>query len=446
MLSRTGSVRSPIVHKPTRANATGESLHSNFANETLLGSTCGFLKGTGYLDERMLAGSNVLRHKLPPVKLRRSVSSPAVREAELQVLAEMKALEGVLGTKGVRLVGKLREHVSREKVDVAFAAGDMPALRAAFRGAHWGSRLQKDPNMLRVSAVVSKYDKCLIECRDGLEEGDMIRVQLGMDHLAELSEQGLGPRMMEHPILASARSAFDRWAPYRPYLHKLGRMQLAGARPFAQYWLVLVEGTLLSEELEAGATADLVRFGPAGAEALEEALAVPELRYHYDVPWPQKNPLPQMVRSRLAKFGIDVAALKLRVVRERDAAGWPEPNAPTSVVVTGPVEVLHSMEAIADMPGEPAAGRYPAVPDTAEQHAQRAATHRMRLTAARPAVEAADAAAAVDANASSGAGSMRSGPSFSLSSGAGSMHSGPSRARKTGSRRPPPSDMFTKTF
>ena len=35
---------------------------------------------------------------------------------------------------------------------------------------------------------------------------------------------------------------------------------------------------MLSPELEASATADLARFGQAGVEALEEALAVPEVR------------------------------------------------------------------------------------------------------------------------------------------------------------------------
>lgn len=381
------NVRSPVIHKPTRANSTGEHFHTNFASDQVLGTTCGFLKGTGYLDQSLLPGSNVLRHKLPPVRLQRSASSPAQRDADLKFLSEMKALEGGMGQKGIRLIGKIRERAAREKLDAACTEGDMKAVRAAVRGAHWGPKLHKDVRVQGVSAAVAKYDKCLIECRDGLANRDMIRVQLAMDHLEELTFQGLGPRIMEHPILMDAAAALRKWAPFRPYLHKLGMMLLAGPRPFAHYWLVLVEGTLLSAELEAQATADLARFGVAGLDALEEALAMTEVRYHYDVPWPLKNPLPQQVRGRLAMLGVDVSALKIRVVRERDAQGWPEPDAPVSVVVTGPTDVVRAIEEFTGEQGEPMAAGRPAGLDTPEQRDQRAAAHRQRVADARSALE-----------------------------------------------------------
>jgi len=405
----TGSVKTPIVHRPTKADAIGETLHTNFADENFLASSCGFLNG--YLDERLMAGSNVLRHKLPPVTLRRSASEPGKRDPEFRILSEMKAFEGVLGVKGARLVGKMRENLSREKVDVAFAAGDMKALRAAVRSAQFGSRLEKDPQVRHVAAVIAKYDKCLIEFRDGLAERDMIRVQLAMHHLEQLAEQGLGARVMENSFVVNARAALDKWAPYRPYLHKLAKMRLAGPRPLAQYWLVLVEGTLLSPELEASATADLARFGQAGVEALEEALAVPEVRFHYDVPWPKKNHLPQYVRGRITKLEIDVSACNLHFARERDAEGWPQADAPTSIVVSGPSLVLTAIERLADLPGgEPLCGLQRATPDTPEQRGQRAAAHRKRLAAALSILPEEEYVAALDSPGASmsGGGSIRS--------------------------------------
>lgn len=443
---RCGAVRSPIIQKPTKVNATYAPPHTNFADEQILGQTCGFLNGTGYLDERLLPGSNVLRHKLPPVKLRRTTSAPGLREDDFQILAQMKAVEGVLGAKGGRLVGRLRENVVREKVDVAFAEGDMKALRGAVRAAEYGSKLHKDPQVQRVKAIVRKYEKCLIECRDGLAKSDMIRVQMAMDQLAELAEQGLGPRKMDNPILMDAHTALSKWAPFRPYLHKMGMMLLAGPRPYAQYWMVVVEGTLLSAELEASATSDLARFGQAGAEALEEALAVPTLRFHYDVPWLQKNPLPQQVRASLAKLGMDVVGLNMRIVRERAAEGWPQPDSTASVVISGPAHMLRAIsELVAGNPGEPLAAGRPAVSDTTEKHNMRLANHRKRLGGAMMALEDAEAAAALDSQ----------GPSLVLSEGGvsgGSMGSRSSlRARRL--KQDPPTrgpwngpNMFTKTF
>jgi len=437
------TLRSPIVHRPTPLNATDALPHTNFGDELILGATCGFLNGTGYLDERMLPGSNMLRHKLPPVKLRNSASAPALRDPELSILAEMKAVEGVLGPRGARLAGRLRENNSREKVDVAFAEGDMKALRAAVRAAHWGSRLHKDPHVQQVNAVISKYDKCLIECRDGLAEGDMIRVQVAMDLLNDLAESGLGPRKLENPILMNAKAALDKWAPYRPYLHKLGRARLAGPRPFAQYWLVLVEGTLLSPELEAAATSDLARFGQAGAAALEEAMAVPTVRFHYPtVPWPRKNPLPQQVISRLTKIGIDVTELKMRLVRERDGQSYPERDSPASVLVFGAQSALISLsEAMADFPGEPNVLGQAAVHDTPEMQTQRMAAHRQRLEAARRALDDEEAIAALGSTESS----------LVLSS-TGSIRSD-LKAKRLRLRQSPPDkgpwhapNMFTKTF
>lgn len=407
-----------ILRKPTQVNWSDAPAHTNFADEQILGSTCGYLNGSGYLDERRLPGSNVLRHQLPPVRLRSSASAPGLRDPELQILSDMKALEGVCGPKGVRLVGRLRESVSREKVDVAFAEGDMKALRAAARSAHWGSRLHKDAQVQRVMAVISKYDKCVVECRNGLAQGDMIQLQLAMDHLGDLDALGLGPRKMENSILLSAKDALDKWAPYRPYLHKMERLQLAGPRPFAQYYLGLVEGNLLSAELEAGATKDLARFGEAGVAALEEVLLVPEFRWHYNVPWSQKNIMPQQVRGRLAFMGIDVTDLKFRLVRERTAQDWPEPDAPASIVVSGPCSALQAIsDAVAGCSDEPRAGGHPAVPDTSEQRSQRAAAHRSRLEAARRALEDAEALPGGRANHSNGRLSQQPGRTQSTSRG-----------------------------
>lgn len=441
---RCRSVRSPVVHKPTKANATGDTLHSNFADESFLGSTCGFLTGTGYLDERLMPGSNVLRHKLPPVKLRHCASSPHHRDADFRLMSEMKAFEGVYGPKGVRLVGRVRESISRDKMGTAFAEGDMNVLRAAVRGAHFGSRLHKDPQVEIVNSAISKYDKCLIECREGLAERDMIRLQLAMDHMYELSEQGLGPRVMENPILISARDALSKWAPYRPYLNKLGTLLLAGPRRYVQYWLVVIEGALLNAELEAAATADLARFGQAGATALEEALAVPDIRYHYDLPWScrEKNALPLQVRSRLAVLGIDITALKMRVVVERDALGYPALDAPTSVVVTGPTEAMNAMAALTGVPNEPMVCNLPATADSPQRRAQRGAAHQQRLAAARSALEDAQDTAAVSSP----------GAFVENAGGTGSIRS-EMKARRSSQRHELPSsgpwfgqNMFTKTL
>jgi hypothetical protein len=329
--------------------------------------------------------------------MQRSASSPAQRDADLQALSDMKAFEGVFGSKGVRLVGRLRENSSREKVNVAFNEGDMKALRAAIRGAQFGSRLEKDPLVQRASAVVSKYDKCLIECRDGMAAQDMVRVQLAFDHLDEIAAQGLGPCMMENPLIVDARAALTKWAPYRPYLLKLKSMLIAGPRPYAQYWLALVEGTMLSPELEANATSDLALFAQDGVQALEEALSMQEVRFHYDVPWHQKNALPLQVRGSLARLDIDITDLKIRAVRERDTAGWPEDDVPASVVVTGPSLVLDAILEMAEShPGEPLVVNHEAKLDSGKQRIQRAAAHRRRLEAARLSLEDAQAAAALN--------------------------------------------------
>jgi hypothetical protein len=385
---RSRGVQSPVRFKPTKANSTGDHFHTNFADEQFLATTCGFLgatrdfpKGTGYLDERLLPGSHVLRHKLPKVKLQRSASSPARHDDHIQFLSDMKAMEGVMGAKGVRLITNMRARAAEEKIDAAFAQGDMKALRAAARGGLWGSRLHKDLTVQYVNRLIAKYDKCLIECRDGLAAHDMVRVQLGMDHVGDLSAEGLGPRLMDHPILVEARSELDKWAPYRPYLHKLGIMLQAGPRPYAQYWLVAVEGNLLSAELEFQATADLINFGQAGVDALEEVLALPEIRYHFKLPWNEKNPLPQQVRSRLAFYGVEVNSLKMRTARDRDDEGSEEAEATSLVVkLTGPDEILSHLEEIsANKPDEPLAAGCPAELDIPQRREKRAAAHRRRL-------------------------------------------------------------------
>ena len=53
-----------LPFSPPSVNYSDAPPHTNFADEQVLGGTCGFLNG--YLDERLLPGSNVLRHKLPP--------------------------------------------------------------------------------------------------------------------------------------------------------------------------------------------------------------------------------------------------------------------------------------------------------------------------------------------------------------------------------------------
>merc|ERR1712232_1403460 len=126
----------------------------------------------------------------------------------------------------------------------------------------------------------------------------------------------------------------------------------------AQYWLVVVEGNLLSAELEFQATADLSNLGQAGVDALEDVMELPEIRYHSKVPWNEKNPLPQQVRSRLAFYGVEVKSLKMRLARDRDAEGSTELEA-TSLVITGPDEILSQLEQIsANKPDEPLAAGY----------------------------------------------------------------------------------------
>merc|ERR1719253_2271735 len=119
--------------------------------------------------------------------------------------------------------------------------------------------------MQRMRSVVSKYEKAVTECKCGLEDGDMIKLQLAMDAIEELKEMGVGPRILEDSTLQRAKSDLEKWAPYRVYLHRLGQYLQEGPMAYTMYWLVLVEGELLSRDLETAATVDLARLGQEGA-------------------------------------------------------------------------------------------------------------------------------------------------------------------------------------
>jgi len=130
-----------------------------------------------------------------------------------------------------------------------------------------------------------------------------------------------------------------------------------------------------------------VNFGREGLRALEEALVSPELRYHYRLPWSEKNRLPIAVRARMTMLfnslpelaGCDVSSLKFRAAQDEQAM-----EEVASVVIMGPSILLQTIaRALQGCEGEPFVSQCPAMLDTTELAEARQDAHRERVQAAR---------------------------------------------------------------
>lgn len=329
---------------------------------------------------------------LPLLPSKRSSSTPDIRSTAsgwqqwkvdgASQLSTLNALEGSLGAKGERLANAMRAGNAKEKVRQAVASGSLSKLRSALRyAAHVrGGSLPDDPDIQFAWAQLRKAEKCVIACREGLVSGNIMALH---DALEQAEGLQLGEKLWADPCLSEARQHVQEWSHSEQFLRRLTRAYRRGPVDYCVCWMEVVEGELLREPYTSVADAQLLRMRDRDGmieRALASALALPELRLIYEVPWERRLELVPAVKFRISNLGFNVADLHFCHARAYGCG-----DAATAIVIKGDARVLQELSehlaSLAD--GEPRVlhGLSPAY-ETPEQRAARVASLVERLSQA----------------------------------------------------------------
>jgi hypothetical protein len=283
----------------------------------------------------------------------------------------------------------LSERVSWQELQGSVNDGSLDLVRSNLHWvaqSHGGTLPDNDPEIDDAKDSVHQADHCILQCRDGLRDGDLRKLLKTVDRAARLP---LGAGLWEHPCLAQAREQIETWRRFKPFLSRLSSASQDGVAAQCACWADIVDRCQLNPQYERHT---LARFAglPQARDCLEDALERGEIRILFEVPWADRAPLLIGARSKLAEIAAQVLGkwplaaklvdgLDMYVTRGCEAIGRP-----SALVMLGPAadltevrDVLGRVEGglkVAKMPGEA---------ESLEQRADRIAAVLAGLEAAR---------------------------------------------------------------
>jgi len=288
------------------------------------------------------------KHWLPPVSaLRRSASmpgSPAAtssksslqprdatathwRQEAQSYLLSANALEGGLGQRACAMASTLVARSASEQLETAMSVGEPRVIRQGVRYAICRGKLAGDPLVRRAQAMLAEFEKTAWLCRDGIAEGNMLKLQRGVRSAAQLPL-----KVASDPCIREARDAVAIWAPLEPYLRRLDNCLHEGVRKATLEWVHTLEARVLNPTWEDAATRELARLSDC-SEALEQVLTVPSVRLCYAcAPWRDRNRLIAMAQRRLSELGLDPTSLRMRSARCAASPGAPIEDGPSDAL------------------------------------------------------------------------------------------------------------------